>query len=361
MSKILKRPMFRGGGKVNSVGTGITSGLVDREEYQYGGRTGGTPTLNAGGKTILDYIMSGSGGTVGQRGRLGVSDYIQPSGVYGGQSLTDVLGYEPTGKPYQGQPSFRSMNTPDVYTPPATETEPQVTARQAEDESMKKLDEQAGEINLDDIEEQIKKKAELYNKLLYGPEEKAQTGFRALTRFGTKALEEGDLGAAAEQASEELEKGRKEGIAGKKIAIEQYIKKDMEKDPAKKAEVEYLVGKGMSFDDAVKTVYGGEKSPYLSAYSMERFLQERTTDYSKQEQAKIVRDNATGYAMADYLQIQYPGLGRINYVNNQPDFSSVRANQVYFDPVQRKFVAKKEDGSSDFFSTYEAATQFLTQ
>ena len=33
MSRTLKRPMFRGGGKVNSVGTGITSGLVDRERH----------------------------------------------------------------------------------------------------------------------------------------------------------------------------------------------------------------------------------------------------------------------------------------------------------------------------------------
>lgn len=40
MSKILKRPMFRGGGKVNSVGTGITSGLADREPMQEGGYLG---------------------------------------------------------------------------------------------------------------------------------------------------------------------------------------------------------------------------------------------------------------------------------------------------------------------------------
>ena len=39
MSRTLKRPMFRGGGKVNSVGTGITSGLADREPYAVGGTT----------------------------------------------------------------------------------------------------------------------------------------------------------------------------------------------------------------------------------------------------------------------------------------------------------------------------------
>ena len=37
MSKILKRPMFRGGGAVNSKGTGIMSGLEPRVEMQEGG------------------------------------------------------------------------------------------------------------------------------------------------------------------------------------------------------------------------------------------------------------------------------------------------------------------------------------
>jgi len=37
MSKILKRPMFRNGGKANSKGTGITSGLEDRVPYQNAG------------------------------------------------------------------------------------------------------------------------------------------------------------------------------------------------------------------------------------------------------------------------------------------------------------------------------------
>ena len=47
MSKILRRPMFRGG-PVDSRGTGITSGLMDTPSYNTGGRVGlfngGTPT-----------------------------------------------------------------------------------------------------------------------------------------------------------------------------------------------------------------------------------------------------------------------------------------------------------------------------
>lgn len=37
MSNILRRPMFRKGGKVDSRGTGITSGLDDRQNYEEGG------------------------------------------------------------------------------------------------------------------------------------------------------------------------------------------------------------------------------------------------------------------------------------------------------------------------------------
>jgi len=37
MSRTLRRPMFRGGGKIESRGTGITSGLEDRKGFQLGG------------------------------------------------------------------------------------------------------------------------------------------------------------------------------------------------------------------------------------------------------------------------------------------------------------------------------------
>ena len=40
MSRTLKRPMFRDGGRANSKGTGIMSGIEDREPYQEGGGVG---------------------------------------------------------------------------------------------------------------------------------------------------------------------------------------------------------------------------------------------------------------------------------------------------------------------------------
>ena len=47
MSRVLRRPMFRGGGKIDSRGTGITSGLDDRPGYQ-----------NGPGPNIMDQVKS---------------------------------------------------------------------------------------------------------------------------------------------------------------------------------------------------------------------------------------------------------------------------------------------------------------
>ncbi len=49
MSKILRRPMFRGGQVIDSRGTGITSGLFDAPSYNTGGRVG----FDNGGDLVL--------------------------------------------------------------------------------------------------------------------------------------------------------------------------------------------------------------------------------------------------------------------------------------------------------------------
>ena len=53
MSRILRRPMFRGGGKVSSYGNGIASGLAD------GGRVGYEPGgAVTGGNIMIDLLIS---------------------------------------------------------------------------------------------------------------------------------------------------------------------------------------------------------------------------------------------------------------------------------------------------------------
>ena len=81
MSKILRRPMFRGGGKVSSYGNGITTGLAN----------GGMPAKRG--------LVNGPGGYAGAYGG-GVGYKTQGPGASGLFSLDDVLNQ--TGAPMTG-------------------------------------------------------------------------------------------------------------------------------------------------------------------------------------------------------------------------------------------------------------------
>ena len=71
MSRVLRRPMFRGGGKIDSRGTGITSGLEDRPMYQDGP-----------GPNIMDRVKSESERLIDLQKQMGVfSDPQQPKGL----------------------------------------------------------------------------------------------------------------------------------------------------------------------------------------------------------------------------------------------------------------------------------------
>lgn len=71
MSRTLRRPMFRGGGKIESRGTGITSGLEDRPMYQDGV-----------GPNIMDRVRSESERLIDLQKQMGVfSDSQQPKGL----------------------------------------------------------------------------------------------------------------------------------------------------------------------------------------------------------------------------------------------------------------------------------------
>ena len=176
MSKILKRPMFRDGGKANSVGTGITSGLADREQFADGGFYPRTTV-----PTIQDVLERGYGSIgaklfAGQKAKESAGaevaraqDLYNKLGFVPNIESLPSLSYEPTGKPFQGQPSFRSVQEPSVYTPTITE-EPKeetteemvqdITARAAEDASMKALEKEKDldEISLEDFETEVEEK-----------------------------------------------------------------------------------------------------------------------------------------------------------------------------------------------------------
>ena len=72
MSRVLRRPMFRGGGKIDSRGTGITSGLEDRPMYQDGV-----------GPNIMDRVKSGSEELFGLQKQMGLFDRPEQKTLFG--------------------------------------------------------------------------------------------------------------------------------------------------------------------------------------------------------------------------------------------------------------------------------------
>ena len=89
MSKTLRRPMFRGG-RVNSRGTGITSGLDD-QGYADGGRVG----FQGGGSYFTDTPFGRVLGDIGLAGRGILSDLYNVAGVPTNIATEFFTGYNP--------------------------------------------------------------------------------------------------------------------------------------------------------------------------------------------------------------------------------------------------------------------------
>jgi len=381
MSRTLKRPMFRDGGRANSKGTGIMSGIEDREPHAESNPQGVGYSQSPFKKFVVDpaktmispFVNVGADiGNLGQMffGAEPTFKYMNPFAEGSGLG-TELQTASQFYKPREGgvdiisgaQASEADTTKTEEDDTAGTVTDETTTVRDlAEGMEKGKLDEFSENIDtddgLDELEQKLQSKADMFKKFLYGPEEKAQTGFRALTEAGLKALE-GDIAGGIKAGSDTLAEGRKTAQAGKTLALKSFIQKDLEKNPTKQKEIEFLMGRGLTQDQAIEAVYGGSKgSELLKAYSQERYLQDRTADYSKEDQPKIVRDNAVGYALADYIMIENPEVQKVPYKGNVADTASLQEGTVYFDPVRRSFVAIKGD-TAEFFSTVEQAKTFL--
>ena len=129
MSKIYKRPMFRGGGKVSSYGNGIATGLADggRVSYETGGdimsKISGANTLftgDGGGakKKIFGIEIPGTGEALDREGNPYDPKYIQEELNKTKDEINTLLSFTPVGRsarglnvvrsPYSKFPGFRS-------------------------------------------------------------------------------------------------------------------------------------------------------------------------------------------------------------------------------------------------------------
>jgi len=261
MSKILRRPMFRGG-SVDSRGTGITSGLD--EGYADGGRVG----FQRGGGYFTDTPFGRVLSDVGLAGRGILSDLYNVAGVPTNIATEFLTGYNPgfsgerifglegkrdplrfsTFEP--GKSKFFGFNTSSVpgrtYTEDmykdATQRGLDITREkpfEISDEAYQKPTTSVTSKNLSEVksklpteEEDIKKQAELYQKLLGGDEAKKQAIYDALLAASPAFFKGKNLREAAPEVltainkSGAFDKPRDIKQAAAQLAIQRQMMKD---------------------------------------------------------------------------------------------------------------------------------------
>jgi len=261
-NRTLNRPMFRRGGKVDSRGTGITSGLMPKRGFVDG------PDGYAGKKSKVEYNVMGvdqnpEAGTTITGGGVGFDNspfkkYVENPVQYLantaispiGNTISDIANYsklffggKPTSNyfsPIYGEQTYeqnKSILNPDKQGdtilekigPSYTTTDvPEAETNENVNVSMDPKPEPDVEntnqdsITLDDlnlIEEEISSQSDMFEKLLAG--DRKDDIFRALTKAAPKLLDE-DYGGAIETAGEALDRGDSKQKA-KELALKQYL------------------------------------------------------------------------------------------------------------------------------------------
>ena len=249
MSRTLKRPMFRDGGRANSKGTGIMSGIEDREPHAESNPQGVGYSQSPFKKFVVDpaktmispFVNVGADiGNLGQMffGREPTFKYLNPfaegSGL--GAELQPASqfyassGTTPSIVPKAGASEMDSTTTTDTTKKDDTSKTTDL-AKQMEKGAKRQFDD-PNEIKLDDIdsfEEEVKRKAETYKKLLGADDAAKQNFFRAATAGGLEALTSGDTAEGVKEFNKQLEGADDLRKKTTSLAIEETIKKRFNK------------------------------------------------------------------------------------------------------------------------------------
>ena len=366
MSRTLKRPMFRDGGRANSKGTGIMSGIEEREGFQKGGvglgqspfkkfvvdpaLTVASPFVNVGadlgnltkmffgGEPTFQYLnpfAEGSG--------LGVK--AQPaSEFYGGSKTPSII-------PEAGASEIDNTTTTETTKKDDT-SETTNLAKQMEKGAKRQFDD-PNEIKLDDIdsfEEEVKRKADTYKRLLGAEDAAKQNFFEAITAGGLEALTSGDTAEGVKKFSEKLEGADDLSRKATSLAIEETIKKDLIKQPDKIREVEFLTNSGISQERALAIVYGDDNK-LLPGYSYEREIADLRNQFIDDGNTHQ-KNFPSGYAQGEILLRE--GINSVKYNYNAKEMKyeasgeqigKMKPGDILFDPVNFEYLAVDPSGN----------------
>ena len=390
MSRTLKRPMFRDGGRANSKGTGIMSGIEEREGFQKGQLVGGVNR-----NTTLDpYLFSGSPSIMPPPKLPGsfienLFTTISPdSAIARGQrdALQETIDEISAEK---GLGIRKKDSKEDFVTLPKGGAEglPIVTSKQTTQKEETTTPDLGGggggeptKINLDDLDDfeaNVDRKAEMFLKRLMPEGAGAQAVFKAFTAAADPLLR-GEYGEAIKEAGEKLgEPGslkEKVNLLAIQSELEDQklrLKADLDKKnkvTANIADYEYqvnILGKEPSV--AFQQVFGEkdnvqnrEAIPDVRANSL-KLIRETGTGVMKEY------DTQYANAMTDFIA---GGPNYIKYKKKDPQKPStadnltvstpLAENQIYADPIFGGF-AIMSGGQQLRFTTIEEAEEFIKQ
>ena len=387
MSRTLKRPMFRDGGRANSKGTGIMSGIEERKPYFTGGGVNRNTTLDP-------YLFSGSPSIMPPPKLPGsfienLFTTISPdSAVARGQrdALQETIDEISAEK---GLGIRKKDSKEDFVTLPKGGAEglPIVTSKQTTQKEATTTPDLGGggggeptKINLDDLDDfeaNVDRKAEMFLKRLMPEGAGAQAVFKAFTAAADPLLR-GEYGEAIKEAGEKLgEPGslkEKVNLLAIQSELEDQklrLKADLDKKnkvTANIADYEYqvnILGKEPSV--AFQQVFGEkdnvqnrEAIPDVRANSL-KLIRETGTGVMKEY------DTQYANAMTDFIA---GGPNYIKYKKKDPQKPStadnltvstpLAENQIYADPIFGGF-AIMSGGQQLRFTTIEEAEEFIKQ
>jgi hypothetical protein len=387
MSRTLKRPMFRDGGRANSKGTGIMSGIEDREGFQNGNIVSGNQNFGRvriapEGRSLFDLLnlgQLGSGSTIGQTEsgqRIRIFPEAQASEL-NDQTTTTTTAPEPFTPVIKAKPPVPDPGTmidPDKMT---TRQTAQAMEAGTKKQFSKGLDDDPDDIKLQDFEDEITSKAEIYEKLLGGKDAKTQSFFRALAAGGLDALAEGTVTAGAKKFVDSLEGADDLSRKATLLAIQEKIAKDATKTPTKSQEVDILANRYMdggmkrveAYKKAEEKVYGDDKQSLLPGPTEERELFELTAAFAKSDD-DLIAQNPSGFAQAELYKRE--GVKTIPYESFYDKDSQttgyratvgdeqIKPGEFYFDPVTFKFKYKTKAGESGFTYNLEEVKEKIS-
>ena len=404
MSKTLSRPMFRRGGKVDSRGTGITSGLMPRQNYAEGdlvvaGSQPETQTTQPTGGGV-GYKASPFNKYIGQPLQYGIN--VAASPIF--NPISDIFNYgkllfggEPNApyfSPIYGEQTFdqfKSIKKEDkgptilekiapLYTTTELPEAPKIDQSESNQQGDKTVemdkkntpevqDTNKG-VDVDAMEDIINADAKAFEKVMLGDSATKDKIFKMLTAAAPKLLEE-DYGGAISEAGKAGDDTAVKQKA-REAALSKYITDNADTPQIKNLEALKDIFPNASDEELAGYVFdsGVQKAPNPIALkaNADKLVFESIEPDAKAYSSGMSAGIVAGQLNPDVVLIRYAPKDPSKVVSNDnPLVSKIKLNPgtIYFDPKDSKYKVGYDDGTPNgkvkSFNSYQQASMNKTK